>query len=85
MLAAWLSLAGERVLMCNGDGRVLVTRDASSGYMLGFRVRVASQGGTQGRCGVSSTTSPRCSAWGSALSWPQGPLPTRTCLCFGAQ
>lgn len=71
--ASSMAFAGI-VLMCNGDGRG--SSDASSGYMLRFRMRVASQGGAQGRCGVSSTTSSRCSAWGSALSWPQGPLPT---------
>lgn len=66
MLAAWPSLAGERVLMGNGDGRG--SSDAGSGYVVGFRVRVVAQG----RCGVSPTTSPRHSARGELA--PKGPF-----------
>jgi len=68
MPAAWPSLVGECVLMCKGDCRG--SSDASSGYMLRFRAKVASRAGSPGKVWVSSTTSPRCSDWGRALSWP---------------
>ena len=47
MPAAWPSLVGECVLMCKGDCRG--SSDASSGYMLRFRAKVASRAGSPGK------------------------------------
>lgn len=76
MLAAWPSLAGERVLKCKGDG--CGSSDAGSGYVVGFRARVGSQGGCPGKVwGLPHHISQPFS-----LGWagPQGSLPTPTCL-----
>lgn len=47
MPAAWPSLAGECVLVCKVDGHG--SSDASSGFMLRFRVKMVSRGGCPGK------------------------------------
>lgn len=73
MQGAWPSLAGKHVLMWKGDGHVFL--DASSGYTIRLRVRVAPQGGCPGKVWgllhtISQTFSP---GQGSQLA-PKGPF-----------
>lgn len=62
----------ERLMLANFNvqGRQMWTFRCQFGDTL----RSGSQGVVQRRYGVSRT-SPRCSTWGSALSWLPGPRP----------